>query len=72
MAKQSKRGKGSEAKKLKDLDPKSRGKNVKGGNTLGRDANRIMNRDVNRIVNRDVQNVADAAADAIRDTVNPR
>jgi len=72
MTKRAKPSKGAEGKKAKDLDPKAKGKKVKGGNTIGRDVNRIMSRDVNRIANRDVQNVADAAGDAIRDTVNPR
>jgi hypothetical protein len=61
-----------DAKKLKDLDPKAKGKGVKGGrNYLGRDVNRIMSRDVPRIGD-NVEDLTHDVAKAIRKTVNPR
>ncbi len=73
MAKQAK-GKATGAKKkIKDLDPKSGAKKVKGGEIhLGRDVKRIANRDVQRIYNRDVTRAANDAGRAARNTVNPR
>ena len=74
MTKRAKGGKADGAKKkIKDLDPKSRAKKVKGGEIhLGRDVNRIANRDVQRVYNRDVTRAANDVGKAVRDAVNPR
>lgn len=74
MTKQAKKGKG-EAKKLKDLDPKGRGKAVKGGRTtIGTQVERIASR-VGTGVERIGQNVERAGTGAGRGVerrVNPR
>lgn len=60
MTKRAKQG-----KELKDLDPKGRGKNVKGGRLhTQRDKDRVFNRDAKRVVSR-VGDAIDNTADEL-------
>jgi hypothetical protein len=69
-----KQGKASGAKKkMKDLDPKAKGKNVKGGAPKGpvQHAGRILNRDVSRVTDGVGEAINDTGG-AFNRTLNPR